>query len=362
MHKLLQLERGGSDPTYRTMNWPLINDGIRRNYQKVQSYYRQYPQVVSSSHFLIRLIYALNIGKSLPLERFYYAAASRSLNTAMALKITTSISRGDVFDGIFYGKGSREVIIGHIDSFNYIDSFDTWREMESVRILHHPKSDLNLNIPDGRATSVETGLAVISINIPMLMVQYYHFHHEQEVRESQGMNRRSIMQFIHSYVLTNAVKSHLDYAIFNRMYNLQRGVPMGDSGIRHSFALVNYTSTLDDSLSTLSKSIDDMNYKFDAKLKNIPAVFNTTFATVTDLPDMAPTLQVFWALIASRIKVLSYLVRSASKYGARTISSSEINNIHRLIKIQNTDSVMRNILGYDAWFDISTDVDIVMGA
>lgn len=362
MHKLFQLEQSGSTPYSRVPNWQVLSDGLVRNHKLVVNYYEQYPQVVSSSHFLVRLLYAVNIGKSLPIERFYYAACARSLNTAMALKLTTSLSRGDVFDGVFYGKGSREVIIGHIDSFDYAKSEYTWRSLESVRVLHHPKSDLSMIVPDGRATSAETGLSVISINIPMLLVQYYHFSKEQDARESQGMARRSVMQFIYSYVLTNALKSHLDYAVFNRMYNMQRGIPMGESAVKHSFALINYSSLLDESLKEMNRRAVDLPYKFDAKMKLVPSIFSANMSELSKLPDMASTLQVFWALVTSRIKMLSFLVRANKVSNARAIGASEINNIQRLIRIQSTQDVMKNILGFDAWYDIASDVDTVMDA
>ena len=68
---------------------------------------------VESSHFLVRLLQSITVPQSQNIERYYDNVDAISLNVSMALKMTSAISKGEMFDGVFYGKGNPEILIAH---------------------------------------------------------------------------------------------------------------------------------------------------------------------------------------------------------------------------------------------------------
>lgn len=355
MFDLFYIPKVGEKSLHAASVWRNTKDLHILNTNKIVSYYQQYPMSINSSHVLVRLIYAMNISKSLPIERFFDYCKVRTYSTAQTLGFTSPISRGKIWDGDFYGNGSKEIIIANDDWFDLSTSQNDWKKYRSVTVLHHSKSDLNHNIPDGRFTSSEQGLAVITINIPMLMVQYYYFTKEQDIAERSGGARKSIMQFIYMYALTNMMYSHVNYALFNRMYKKSLSLPVGFSFYKHSFGLANSVDLTDKTLISVDAFLKaNSNLKMYQKFINIPSVFSDSFADDLTLPTVAPTMQIYWALILTRLRALSYILNTYKN--PRKVLGSELNLIQRWLRTHQVVKSIENILDSKTYSDLENDI------
>lgn len=337
--------------------WPYVRDGLRRNLQAIVRYHRRNPTAVQSSHFLVRLLGAIAIPHSLNLERYFDNVDSSTFNVASTLKMTTTVARGHMFRGIFYGPESHEVLIGHNGSFDPYEVDLHWMSQSPVTVLRHPRSDLTMMLPDGSDTSSEGGIAVIMINIPMLAIMYRAFRRYEDVT-SVGGSALSVMHFIRMYVLPNMLPSHLDVALFNRIDNLQKGAPMGESRKSHSFALPDYSDKVNRVQKEVLTYIQKKRQDLLAVLKTVPAANAGNMADALDVPDIAPTRQVVWALVLARLNVLAFLV-SVGRDRATTMNQSELNAMRRAITSYHSDNVFSNVLPPEDYYETQLQLDLI---
>lgn len=355
MRTLFNLKPPGDYGVLQSVHWPYVRDGLRRNLETILRYHRRNPQAVQGSHFLVRLLHSIAIPHSLNLERYFENVDAGTFNTASALKMTSPVSRGMVFNGIFYGPGCHEVLIAHNNYFDLYDAHNNWRNQQPVQVVRHPRSDLMMNLPDGKDTGSETGLAVIMVNIPLLAVMYRAFC-QYEAATANESAELSVYHFVRMYVLPNMLPSHLDVALFNRLDNLQKGAPLGESKRPHSFALPDYSKKVTDVHKEILTYIHKKRQDFLATLKTIPAAFKSNMAEVMELPDVVPTRQVAWALMLARLNVLAFLF-NAGRERINTLNQSELNAIRRTIVSYHADRLLEAMLPIEDYVAVSSEVD-----
>lgn len=359
MYQLFNISRQVSQGILRFPEWLYVRNGLTRNLGTVLRYYRRNPDAVKSDHFLVKLLQSIGVPQSQNLERYHANVEAMSLNLAMSMQMTSPIYRGRVFKGIFYGFGNTEVILANTELFDIFEGNRDWQNLRPVKVLRHPRSDLALNLPDGTNTGSESGLVVVSVNIPMLAVMYRAFRRNEEyIAEGTGDNQLSVMNFIHMYVLPNMLPSHLDVAVFNRIDNLAKGAPLGESKKNHSFALVDYAPRMNTAHKDILESLQRVSKDFVGTLRTIPAITEDNMEDVMNLPYIPPTRQVVWGLIIARLSVVSFLYRIA-KNGAGTKNQSEVNQIARSILSYRSDNIMKNILPADEYFDIEDELTTI---
>jgi len=361
MHGLFNLLPGVGLPTMYAANWHYARDGLRHNLKKVVEFYHTHSMAVESDHFLIRLLQSITTPKATPLDRYYSIVDALSLNLGMALKMTSSISKGHVFPGVFYGPGTTEVLIADNADFDAVAATRNWEHVQAIKVLRHPRSDLGLNLPDGKKTGTDEGIAVIAINIPMLAVQYRAFRlTEDEYTARTGEPGRTIQQFVHMHVLPNMLYSHLDYVIFNRIYNLATGRPMGESTKNHPFYITDFANKLNAVQLTILENLKAVGQDFTGVLRSIPAVTKDTLDDVMSVPEMAPTRQVVWALALARfpaIDLMVDLVEGGNQGGAQTRNQMQLNTLMQAIRQYRTGAYFSSVLSGDVLYDVESEID-----
>lgn len=342
----------------RVPGWNNIRDGLKRNLDTVIRYYRNHPMAVQSDHFLVRLIQSIDVPLSQNIERYVDNVQTMALNLSMALKMTSSIYRGQIFPGVFYGPETFEVIIADNEDFDVFDAEKNWKDLQPIRVLRHPITDIALKLPNGVDNSTDSGIAVILVNIPMLATMYRSFRLEQASwQELYQENQMSTMQFVHMYVLPNMLYSHLDLAIFNRMHALAQGAPIGEAKRPHSFPLVDWDHRLTQWQTNMLALMEKIGRDFRGMMHEIPMVTARDLDDVMKLPDIVPTQQVIWSLSISRLPVLDFLVR-VSKAGASTTNRNEVNYVLRQIRMYKRNSMMK-VLTPDVLTEVMFEIDTI---
>jgi hypothetical protein len=363
MHGLFNLMPGVNIPTMYAANWHYAREGLRHNLKKVVEFYQSHSMAVESDHFLVRLLQSINTPKALKLDRYYSNVDALSLNLGMALKMTSSISKGHVFKGVFYA-GSTEVLIADNADFDPEAVTREWQHVQAIRVLRHPRSDLGLNLPDGKKSGTEEGIAVIAINIPMLAVQYRAFRLREDAYALEtGEPGRTIMQFIHMNVLPNMLYSHFDYVMFNRIYNLERGAPLGESTKPHPFYITDFAQKLNAVQAIILTNLKAVGQDFTGVLRNIPAVTKENLDDALVIPDMAPTRQVIWALALSRfpaIDLMLDLVKGGNQGGAQIRNQQQLNLLMQAIRSYRTASLFSSMLERDDLYDVDEEMDDIV--
>lgn len=341
MQKFFNTPTGVNHGTLQSRNWEYAKNGILRNLDSAINYYSTRDFTVKSQHLLVRILHSLGVSQGINFDRYYDIIDFKALRIGSTFQLTSSISYGIIHDGIFFGPNSKEVIIVINESFNHYDVLRNWKTVRSVNVLSYPRSDLSLMLADGRDNDSAEGISVISINIPMLAVQYRAFCLEQYKISLSGGNTRTAAHFVHRYILPNMLYSQVDLAIFNRFSNLVLGAPMSESKTKHPFFLLEYDKNVDDYLKMLLEYIDNSPRDFENILQLLPAVSKKNMQEVMFMPDYAPTKQMAVAELASRIDVINILTLVAPANGTR-LNRSDLNYFQREFKSFSRNNIFNS--------------------
>lgn len=326
----------------------LISDFVLNNIKnravedvgRVIEYYRSGSFFVPNTHLLVRLINTISTPLSYDFNQYFEVTLARSLYAANSLKLTTSIAYGQWHVGEFY-YNCPELIIAYNGDGNPYEMAKGWRDLQPVKVLEGPVSNMGYLIPTGVNQSSERGLAVISIDLLQLMVQYRCFMELQAAKSEQGLDNISTTKhFVAKYVLPNMLKSQTDMALFNRLYNLEMGAPMGIMTRRHPFHISDYTSQLDKNLTIFLDRIRNTGRDFENYIEQLPSIFSDSPLTV---PDIVETRQVWWALFLARKRQIEFLLEIGGQKGQQ-MNQAEINRLKRVVKQFQTDRIYDKVL------------------
>lgn len=335
--------------------WEYVRQGMQKNLAHTIHYYRNNVTSVESQHFLVRLLESLTVPISLSLERYYLNVANQSSNLAMALRMTSSAYLGKIFDGVFYGNGVSEVLISVNDDYA-ISQYDleeyhqNWQNICAIKVLRHPIGDYNLNLPDGTENQLENEIAVISIDIPKLAIQYRAFQlHEIDTMGASG-SMRTIGMFIRMFILPNMLMSHLDQAVCNRMIGMVLGKPLNIQKNRHSFYLPDYDKKITDGQIYQINLFERIKHDMHATLQNIPVIIKESMEEAMLLPDVAETRQVTWALTLARLDTLRFLFKVVGDDAGQR-DQGQVNTIRQLLRQYRLDNVFKTVLPSDLYWN-----------
>lgn len=358
MHSFFETQNTALQGVVSFPDWQYVRDGLRRSLGTTLAYYRRNPTAVKSNHFLVRLLQSITVPQSQNLLRYYDNVDAIALNVSMALKMTSSIYRGSLFNQVFYGEDSSEILIAHNEAFDIEQANRDWANLCPVKVLRHPRSDLGLGLLDGREHGIESGLAVVSINITMLAIQYRAFRLNEQAVVGDSESQRSVAQFIRMYVLPNMLLSHLDIALFNRLDAISRGAPLGASKTKQPFQLLEYSKKVDHVYKAVLQALERGGRNFTGELRTIPAVVKQDMEQALLLPDLAETQQVQWALTVARLPHLAFLCRTA-KGGAAVRDQHLVTKILRSLLAYRTNNVMRTMLPVSEYLQVELETQAV---
>lgn len=328
-----------------------LKGALSRDLMKVTSYYQNNVTSVGNDHLLVKLLLNLNVSMKRELQNYVDTVSDVGMQTASLLRLTTPLNYGKVFSpGPFYGKGCSEIILVHDEPFDVYAARRNWRELRPVVVHRHPFTDTSMARPTGRAVSGESGLVVVSINLPMLAVQWRGWWAEERQPDPSLAAKRT-HQFVSMYPLTNMAYSHLDIAIFNRMATLYNLDEPADFTKAHPFFLVDRSDELDN---FLEKQIELLRRKpliFDQVLLNIPAITAADLSIAMRLPDVVPTRQIKWGLIIARLPLVRFLVQLNALHENHK-NRWYLNRLRTALKAIRVDRVLESTLPLDVLRDI----------
>lgn len=331
-----------------------------RELERVKQYYMDGIRAVPNDHLLCRLLITGTIPSKYDLDRYVELSIIRAPELIRYFKLTSEVSYGLVRPSEFYGEGMDEIIIAYDDYFDIESNYRDWKNINAVRVLEHPISDLNMHLPNGEQQTQESGLIVLGINIPLLQLQYRAFKEEQYKNFIQyEIEPLNVANFVYMYVLPNMLSDQLDGAILNRMIKLHYGDPMGVSLRRHPFNVTDYSANLDRSIVKFLGSIGEKRKLYEWYLKNLPALIVKDQELAQQVPDLTPTRQVWWAIIISRLKVINFLIDLGGEEGLKSngtyIGQLKI-DFRRLVR----DSPLKRRLGDELEYEVFSVINKVL--
>lgn len=359
MYNLFTQRFDSNNSIIRPPAFELVRRIYHREIEKIISYYNSRVIPVKSNHLLCRLLLTAGVPFEYDIDRYMEASYARSPYVAKFFNFTSDISYGKLHNGVFYGEGNDEIIIYNEDYFNPHEAYLNWKTLTPVKVLEHPISDIGMTLPRGIRTSTATGLCSITVNVPMLLLQYKAFVQSESMKILNGVEGRlGEAHFVHMYVLPGMLKSHFDIIILNRMKNLFYGAPMSQRLLKLPFAVIDYTSKIDKILTEINDHIRNHRAAYYSDLKVIPSIFYNDMQESLLMPDIAPTRQVWWALMLSRLSTIMFLIDIGGEAG-KSYNGTFINRLIIDTKRMMQDKVLQSVLPTDIFYDVEETFKVI---
>lgn len=308
MHTLFDSIPTTSRGTVSVPEFLYVKGGMSRDLAEVMQYYHERVKAVTNNHLLVRLIRSMNVSMKRDYMSFLDAVEDRALDLSRTLGLTSPVNSGEVHTpGVFYGEGVDEIIVSVSEDFDPHDYASRWRELQPIKVLRHPFTDITHPVLKGEYDYKEEGIAVIAIDIPKLMFQYRCWWDEE--KGIDGEAERTTNQFIAMYPIPNMMPTHLDVAIFNRMHAMLLGEPVADFEKVHPFYVTDYTKKLDSIIEKTLALLVRKRLTFDDIMLSVRLVSSHNLFEAAILPKVAKTRQVKWALVMARLPLIKFLLK-----------------------------------------------------
>ncbi len=296
-----------------------LKRGIDTDLEHTLKYYNTYPTVVPSDHLLVTILNALQLHFELPYDEFVDRVYDESQQLSMAMRLTSPIWRGGICaKSTFYNSTVMEIVTTLPYEMNIKAAVEYWYELQPVKVYRHPFTDLSMGIPNGKYLyKADNGVAVINVDMPMLALMYRCWY-EAELKVKKSLDAiPTIKSFIAMFVLPNMLYTHFDLAIFNRMDAIQNRAMTDPFKRVHPFVLVDYTRFVDAWIKEVLKVFYSSTLSIPMMLTQFPLFFHKDLFTLFRLPDYPQTRQIDWAILVSKINLISFLLDVDDRIGGR---------------------------------------------
>ena len=323
--------------------WNYVRAQVEKNLYTAVTYYQQWAKPNRQFRFLTQLLETIDVPMDLPLERYTRYVQDKAMSFSIALGMTSPLSKGRAFHGEFFSKDNTEFFIASDSYFDASWTDDHIRSASPMKFLTHPKSDLDMVLPGGTERySNETGLVVVLINIAQLAVMWRSY---KLTAIANGDEDHSTQLFIERIVLPSMLLSQTEIAFFNRLYRKLYAVEDRDNEVsqRHPFPMLDIRSRTDDLIAEVITNYPFVDPIFDKLLQNTPALFSADMGDALLLPDVAPTAQVEWLLICSRLKAYDFVIKAS---GSKALAANQgtIAQLLRAFRSNGVGNMMDNNL------------------
>lgn len=292
-------------------------DYIKRRYldelDHVLSYYHNKDYAVNNNHLLNRLI--TNLMTSLNTDPYEYLnrIAVNARLVSKQFNIVSNINSGEILDNVFFGKGSREILLYREDliDLDYIE--ENYKNMDTVRVIYTESTDLDFYVPRNQKVYLTPVLNIMSIDIVALLMQYRYWALDRIANDASTNPN----VFIAQIVLPNMVPNMLDLAIWNRYIHLALDQPISTFTIKHPFNVLDYSTGIDNILSSVVKDTKDVNQPLIQTILSVPTIYNVDMLATLYIGHKFYTQQSEWVLWLSRTNVVADLLTLLNSKGIR---------------------------------------------
>lgn len=313
MYKIFEKKYNESNSVIKPPEFELVKRVYSYQIETIVEYYRDSVKTVYNQHLLCRMLNLFTPSVDYDLETFIGIVYARAPFVARHFKLTSEISYGELFTDVFY-KGI-QIIMYNEEYFNVQDGARGWENLKPIKVLKHPISNLSFLLPEPRRYPTrESGLSCISINFPMLVLQYREYL-RNELLKSDG-TRGGAQEFVARYVLPNMLYSHIDICIINRFYNLYYNRVNVDTEIsKHPMLVIDYSRRVDSVLKKIINYLDNKTLPYSGYLKLIPSVYTEDSQETLLVPEHIKTRQNWWAFYLCRLDIMKMLLDIGGQHG-----------------------------------------------
>lgn len=318
-----------------------VSERLQSNCDRLVEFYQNSGGFVDARHILIRLLSGFTGAYSVTPGLYYDYVVNNYDNISRVEGITSGVARGAVHrNGSFYGRGSDEIYIAIESVTNPIRIAQEWKAQSPVKVMRHPYSDFNLNLPDG--SGFAGGISVFTIDMPVLGLMFRSWLLEEEKKPSG--TRETPAQFVYQYVLPGMLKSQANVAMMNRIINQFNGNEQISINKRRSMALPTPETYVNLVATQYVNWAINGNRNFEQILQTFPQPFASSIVNTVVPKGIARTRASRWATTVSEIPLLSFLLAVDHSTGSSANSEAKV-DIRRDIRILDNERLFQGISG-----------------
>lgn len=316
-------------------------DYIKRRYnselEKIKEYYRGKDFAVNNNHLLNRLITIASPSVNLYILDYLSTVEVNARFMSKQFDIVSNIHNGAILDNIFFGTNSKEILL-YRDSVIDINTIEeNWRSLEAVRVVYTEETDLDFYLPFNRKNYIVPTLHIMTIDVPLLLVQYKLWSLERmDLAKSTNPN-----VFIAQIVLPNMMNNMLDLAIWNRYIKISKNEKINPFRVNHPFAVLDYSEMIDGVLKDVVRDTKEVNIPIEQILLTVKPIYKDNMLDVLFIGHKYFTKQAEWVLWLARLPVITDIIELLNEQGIKR-NLTLINLLPTTIKEMKNNSILNN--------------------
>lgn len=345
---MLNLFTSDVTTNYGNMLTPLHNrlvDISQRNMEKALNHWRSNGSSILNTHLVLKLIKEIPVPSgdltqlSLNNVRKYYdEIRDKDYQYGNKFNLTSSTRYGAIAKSQFYDDSVDEIIITNSTPFDP-QMISNWRDAEPIRVHRHPYNVTYYGLLARKTDLGGNGIAVLSVNIPLLALQYLMWLREEaKYKNSNGQEYvQPTHMFVAKYPIPNLLKSHNDIAIINRTIGRYENDLKETRDVRQVFWLSDEVALLDQVIVKIVVELKRQERFWPAVLLHLPTVWRNGHDAVK-LPIDIEVRQNRWAWYIACFWMVNFLCEHEASFKKRK-NGEALNDIIatlRRIKSDNT--------------------------
>lgn len=308
---------------------------VKRSVEEIQSYWTGTVHRVYSQYPLVQALKHLGSPSYSPVD-LYDTADARAPYLSKNLKFTTDYNVGALNALKVYP--TKDSLI--YSASNYIrphQAVDNWKTLQPLKTLWLDSDLVDLSIPN-ELGDVQDSFSAVSVDLPMLVLMYKGFHQEQSMQEEVILSEE---QFVSTWVLPAILETQVDISCVSSLISVYEGTYEKTNRVKINRYVPSYGYEYFDIANFVLNKVSDTRMPYVQILQHIPAVYKTNALEALALPNFAPTIQVDWAMFASRLRVVNFLLDVGGRTGQKA-NQGFINQLKRY-----TREIRNNRVPYD---------------
>lgn len=340
---MLDLFLGGYQPSTKRLlssKFEVISKRYATEIDKVITYYNFAVKTLKSQHVLSRMLYTLNVSMEDDFATYMKGVVARTPYLYRNFGVGTAYSKAVPHDSMFYGEDGVELWIGDEETGNIFTQAERWTTLRPVHPITHQNVDLKLSVMETDYRYSFTDLSVVSINLPLLAIQYRMWYKTQEEADTATY----IDKFIKQYVLPNMLVPHTDLVVLNRLMDLfyNGSVVLDYNPPKLPISIIDYSDKLDSVLMELLGRINNGVFRYEEFLQIIPGLTNLHIEESLRLPDIPLTKQARMLLMLSRLRYIKFFIDLGGERSLR-LNKHHIGDLKRNLMYLRNDALFNDI-------------------
>lgn len=292
----------------------LLRQNAEENLVRTKHHYRRAVYTVPSDHLLVQILQHIELGKGTSDSDLYYRAQTMGGRFGRALNLNTdSVLSGVNTRGGFYGHGVKTyILLQEQPRFLDIDYSKIWADIQPLRSIYHPYSDLEMHVSNGAQNANVSGEAFLSLDIGLLAIQYKYWL----ASTVKYIAKPNITQFVFQYPLVNLLESETDVAFFNRMQAKLTKTTLYHTTRTNGLALKDLTAMADGVIEDFLSRFFTGPRNYYQVAQQTPLIFKDTLKEQLILPDLFFNRQTLGLYTLAYLPYLRYLTQVVTATGS----------------------------------------------